>query len=222
MSAYWVVQSWQERVNGYFLRSMRIVEIREINMAQGDANTSVYDQKVRKDSRRAEAQRGSVLIEYGLYLLVALIAVVGLYAYFNSNSVGEQTNQLGQDLTSLAGKVKSSYSGQYANVTNGNLDTGGFFKNLVSMSDNAGVVTTAPGGGQLTVTSGTLNVAGDSVQYKVTNLPDSACQPILSAIQRGAAKITINATVIKSPTVTFNPANMTCTGDANTLTFLMS
>jgi hypothetical protein len=90
------------------------------------------------------------------------------------------------------------------------------------MADNAGVVTTEPGGGQLTVTSGTLNVAGDSVQYKVTNLPDSACQPILSAIQRGAAKITINATVIKSPAVAFNPANMTCTNDANSLTFLMS
>lgn len=79
-------------------------------MAQGDANTSVYDRKAWKDCRRGKAQRGSVLIEYGLYLLVALIAVVGLYAYFNSNSVGEQTNQLGQDLTSLAGKVKSSYS----------------------------------------------------------------------------------------------------------------
>ncbi|WP_242610610.1 hypothetical protein [Burkholderia vietnamiensis] len=78
------------------------MEKREINMARGDADTSVYDLKVRKDSRSAEAQRGSVLIEYGLYLLVALIAVVGLYAYFNSNSVGEQTNQLGQDLTSLA------------------------------------------------------------------------------------------------------------------------
>lgn len=199
-----------------------MAEIGDINMAQADADALVYDQKARKDCRRARAHRGSVLIEYGLYLLVALIAVVGLYAYFNSNSVGEQTNQLGQDLTSLAGKVKSSYAGQYANVTNGNLDTGGFFKGLVSMSDNAGVVTTAPGGGVLTVTSGTLNVAGDSVQYKVTNLPDSSCQPILSAIQRGAAKITINATVIKSPTVAFNPANMTCTNDANTLTFLMS
>ncbi|WP_241294408.1 type 4 pilus major pilin [Burkholderia stabilis] len=198
-----------------------MARISGVDVTQCDA-PALVESWAMKNKRRNTAQRGSVLVEYGLYLLVALIAVVGLYAYFNTSSVGEQTNQLGSDLTALAGKVKSSYAGQYANVTNGNLDTGGFFKGLTSMSDNAGTVTTAPGGGQLTVSSGTLIVAGDSVQYKVTNLPDAACQPILSAIQRGAAKITINATVIKSPTVTFNPANMTCTGDTNTLTYLMS
>jgi polar amino acid transport system substrate-binding protein len=87
---------------------------------------------------KGNGQRGSVLVEYGLYLLVILIAVVGSYAYFSSNSVGEQTNLLGNDLTSLAGKVKSTYAGQYANVSNASLDTGGFFKNLVSMQDTAG------------------------------------------------------------------------------------
>lgn len=167
-------------------------------------------------------QRGSVLLEYGLYLLVALIAIIGIYSYFSSNSVGEQTNQLGSDLTTLAGKVKSSYSGQYANVTNAALDTGGFFKNLTSMQDTGGNVTVSPGGGQLTVTSGTLNVSGDSVQYSITNLPDSACQPILSAIQRAASQISINGTVIKSPTVSFNPANMVCTNDANKVVYLMT
>lgn len=172
-------------------------------------------------ARRA-GQKGSVLVEYGLYILIALIAIVALYSMFSSNSTAEQTNTLGQDLTNLSGKVKSAYTGQYANVTNAALDTGGFFKNLTSMQDNAGAVTTSPGGGALTVSSGTVNVAGDSVQYQITNLPDASCQPILTAIQRGAAQISINGTVIKSPTVTFNPANMKCTGDTNKLIFLMN
>lgn len=171
---------------------------------------------------KGNGQRGSVLVEYGLYLLVILIAVVGSYAYFSSNSVGEQTNLLGNDLTSLAGKVKSTYAGQYANVSNASLDTGGFFKNLVSMQDTAGTVTVSPGGGLLTVTPGTLNIANDSVQYQITNLPDSACQPIISAIMRSASQISINGTVIKSSTVTFNPANMTCTNNANKLVYLMT
>lgn len=186
---------------------IRIVEVDENGRVLRPGN--VQENKPRGRHAR-NGQRGSVLVEYGLYLLVILIAVVGSYAYFSSNSVGEQTNLLGNDLTSLAGKVKSTYAGQYANVSNASLDTGGFFKNLVSMQDTAGTVTVSPGGGLLTVTPGTLNIANDSVQYQITNLPDSACQPIISAIMRSASQISINGTVIKSSTVTFNPANMTC------------
>ncbi|ENZ77917.1 MULTISPECIES: type 4 pilus major pilin [Ralstonia] len=198
---------------------IRIVEVDENGRVLRPGN--VQENKPRGRHAR-NGQRGSVLVEYGLYLLVILIAVVGSYAYFSSNSVGEQTNLLGNDLTSLAGKVKSTYAGQYANVSNASLDTGGFFKNLVSMQDTAGTVTVSPGGGLLTVTPGTLNIANDSVQYQITNLPDSACQPIISAIMRSASQISINGTVIKSSTVTFNPANMTCTNNANKLIYLMT
>jgi hypothetical protein len=193
-------------------------------IATDRANTTAGTQCAERRLGRTvrDGQRGSVLVEYGLYLLVAVIAAVALYAYFSSDSVGEQTNQLGGDLTTLAGKVKSSYAGQYTNVSNAALDTGGFFTNLTSMQDTSGTVTTSPGGGQLVVTPGTLSIADDSVQYSITNLPDTACQPILSALQRAAAQISINGTVIKSPSVAFNPANMNCSGDANKLVYLMN
>lgn len=199
---------------------IRITEVEESGLAQ----RLTQERLIKRPGRRVpgKGQRGSVLVEYGLYLLVVLIAVVGLYAYFSSNSVGEQTNLLGNDLTSLAGKVKSTYAGQYSSVSNASLDTGGFFKNLVSMQDTGGTVTVSPGGGLLTVTPGTLNIANDSVQYQITNLPDSACQPIISSIMRSASQISINGTVIKSSAVAFNPANMTCTNNANKLVFLMT
>lgn len=198
---------------------IRITELEESGRAQRLRHVHVTKPRGRQ---ARNGQRGSVLVEYGLYLLVALIAVVGLYAYFSSSSVGEQTNQLGNDLTSLSGKVKSTYAGQYSTVTNASLDTGGFFKNLVSLQDTGGTVTVSPGGGLLTVTPGTVNIANDSVQYQITNLPDSACQPIISAIMRAAAQISINGTVIKSSAVAFNPANMTCTNNANKLVYLMN
>ncbi|MGR5270115.1 hypothetical protein ACPV5R_20530, partial [Vibrio astriarenae] len=87
---------------------IRITEVEERGRAQRLCHVHATKPRVRQ---ARNGQRGSVLVEYGLYLLVALIAVVGLYAYFSSSSVGEQTNQLGNDLTSLSGKVKSTYAG---------------------------------------------------------------------------------------------------------------
>ena len=163
-------------------------------------------------------QRGIGMVEIGLGLVIATLITVGIVNYFSTNSTNAQANQLGSDLSLLMGKVKSAYGGQYANVTNARLNTGGFFSKLPSLTNNAGVVTTSLGGGTLAVSSGTVTVAGDSVRYVITQLPDDACLPLVTALAKSATTLNVGANVVKAAGALPDPSRITCAGDNTTMT----
>lgn len=162
-------------------------------------------------------QHGYNMVEIGLGLVIVTLLGVGVITYFSGNSSAAQANQLAADMTTLMGKVKSSYGGQYGNVTNAKLDTGGFFKSLPALKNNAGVVSTDLGGGTLVVAPGTVTVAGDSVMYTVTKVPDSACLPLVTALVRSATGLKVGANVVKAAGGQADPSKITCTGDATTV-----
>ncbi|MBC3871447.1 type II secretion system protein [Undibacterium oligocarboniphilum] len=166
-------------------------------------------------------QAGFTMVEFGLVLVIGAILIVGIFSKFSANTSATQTNQLTGDLTTLMGQVKSSYANNYSAVTNAKLDSGSFFKNLNSLNDNAGSVTTNLGGGSLTVSSGTVNTAGDSVSYVVTQLPDSSCVPFVTAMSKTVTKLSVGTNVVKAPGTNPDPSQIKCSGDNNSITMLV-
>jgi Flp pilus assembly pilin Flp len=162
-------------------------------------------------------QKGVGMVEIGLGLVIGTLMVVAVVNYFSTNSTATQANQFGGDLSLLIGKVKSAYGGQYGNVTNARLNTGGFFAKLPSLTNNAGVVTTSLGGGTLTVAPGTVTAANDSVRYTITQLPDDACLPLVTALAKTATTLNIGANVVKAAGTLPDPSRVTCTGDNTTM-----
>lgn len=165
--------------------------------------------------------RGSFMTEYGLVLILVLLALVGVIGLFSSNSIATQTDQLSGDMTTLMGKVKASYANNYSQVTNARLDTGGFFKGLTSLNNNAGAVTTNLGGGTLTISGGTVTTANDSVQYVLTQVPDDACLPFTTAMAKSTTKFSIGANVVKAVGAKPDPSKVICADDNNTITILV-
>lgn len=165
-------------------------------------------------------QRGFTMVELGLALLI--IAVLGLAALsaYSSNNTSSQSKALAEDMTTLMAKVKQSYAGNYAAVTNAKLSTGSFFINLATLKDVAGVVGITPGSGTLTVSSGTVAVAGDSVQYVLTNIPDAACLPLTTSLAKNATKLLMGANVVKAVGGVPDFSKNSCAGDANTMTIV--
>lgn len=164
-------------------------------------------------------QRGVGMVEIGLGLVIAAIIGIGVVSYFSNNSTAAQATQLATDLNMLVGKVKSAYGGQYGNVTNARLNTGGFFAKLPSLTNNAGVVTTSLGGGTLTVAPGTVTTANDSVRYTITQLPNDACLPLVTAMAKTATTLSIGANVVKAAGALPDPSLVTCAGDNTTMVF---
>lgn len=158
-------------------------------------------------------QAGVGMVEIGLGLVISTLIIVGVVNYFSGNSTAAQANQLGSDLSLLMGKVKGAYGGQYNNVNNARLNTGGFFAKLVSLTNNAGVVTTSLGGGTLTVAPGNVTVAGDSVRYTITQLPDDACLPLVTALAKTATTMQVGANNVKTAGNRPDPSLVTCAGD---------
>ena len=169
--------------------------------------------------QNAKSQRGFTMVELGLVLVVAALILVGVFQKFSGNSSAASAQELSGDLTTLVGKVKSNYANQYANATNANLNTGGFFRDLNSLNNNGGTVVTNLGGGTLTVSGGTVNSANDSVSYVITQVPDDGCLPLVSTLAKQATKLTIGSNIVKAPGTPVNPSNITCSGDNNTISF---
>lgn len=163
-------------------------------------------------------QKGMSMIEMGLVLVIVTIAIVGVVNAFSSNSSATQAQQLSSDLSLLVGKVKSAYSGQYANVSNTKLSSGGFFSNLTSLTNTSGTVTTGLGGGGLTVSPGTVTAANDSVKYVITQVPDSACLPLVTALAKTATTLTVGSNSVKAAGGVPDPSKITCAADNTTIT----
>ncbi|MFC5550203.1 type 4 pilus major pilin [Massilia aerilata] len=174
-------------------------------------------QRKRTIARRAK-EAGMSMVEMSLVLIIALGAVAAAVSYFSSNNTSSQANQLATDMSMLIGKVKSAYSGQYGSVSNTKLNTGGFFSGYSALTNTAGVVTTAMGGGTLTVSPGTVTTANDSVKYVITQMPDAACQPFVTAMVKTSTTLDVGANKVKAAGAVPDPSKITCSADNNTIT----
>ncbi|MFC0697364.1 hypothetical protein [Paraburkholderia humisilvae] len=157
--------------------------------------------------------------EYGLYLLIVLLVVCGIYVMYASSSEGETVTSLRNDLLSLSSRVKGDYFGQYGGVSTQTLIHSGVFKGLGSFSTAVGGEVVSVGGGYITVSPTMVHIPDDAMQYKIITLPDSACVPLIAGMQGVSAVVTVNSFIAKSPQVPFTPGNVQCSGDNNIVTF---
>ncbi|UTY55858.1 type 4 pilus major pilin [Massilia sp. erpn] len=183
------------------------------------SNTPMSTARRQNPVRRRMKEAGMTMVETSLVLIIALGSVAGAVAYFSSNNTSSQANQLATDISMLIGKVKSAYAGQYANVSNEKLNTGGFFGGYPALTNNAGTVTTAMGGGTLAVSPGKVTADNDSVKYVITHIPDAACQPFVTAMAKAATTMTVGSNTVKAAGGLPDPSKITCAADNNTITF---
>lgn len=174
--------------------------------------------KLRKAVYRRLREAGMTMVETSLVLIIALGAVAGAVTYFASNNTSSQAKELATDLSLMVGKIKAAYGGQYGNVTNAKLNTGGFFTGYAGLTNSAGTVTTSLGGGTLTVSPGNVTTTNDSVKYVITQVPDAACQPFVVAMAKTATTLNVGSNVVKSAGSLPDPSKITCAADNNTIT----
>jgi type II secretory pathway pseudopilin PulG len=179
----------------------------------------MFNAKKRAKFANLTRQAGYSMQEVGLVLVLVAIAGVGVVSAFAGNSGSTQSQALGSDLGTLMGKVKGSYAGNYGAITNAKLSTGSFFKNLPSLNDASGTVSTGLGGGTLVVAPGTVTTANDSAKYTITQLPDSACLPLAQMLAKTVTTMTIGANTVKAAGGVPDPSKVTCSGDNTTMVF---
>ena len=190
-------------------------------IAAHEPAATAHDQ-IAELNRRTRNQAGAtILVEYGLYLLLAVALAIGYYAVFGSNSVDTESQNLASELTSVAGKVKSGFAGNYGVVSNNVLHNNGYFIDRTSLKDAAGNVTVVPGGGNFTAEPGQLTNPNDSVQYTVTSMPALSCSTLVSAFANSAGEILLNGDVVKAVGGQTDQTKINCTNDDNTLVFVM-
>lgn len=168
-------------------------------------------------------QRGEGVVSFLISLVLIAIVGAGLYSKFGRGSTTSQANDLAADMSILMSSVKSSYAGNYANVTTARLVASGYFQGFASMTTAAaGTVAIGAGGGSLTVSPGTVGVANDSARYVLTNIPDAACVPLATNLGRSATTLTIGQNnAVKAVGTPFDASQVVCAGDDNTFTIQM-
>jgi hypothetical protein len=195
----------------------------QIDLLDLEAATPVKRDPIAELNRRTGNQGGAtILVEYGLYLLLAVALAVGYYAIFGSNSTDTESQNLASEMTAVAGKVKSGFAGNYGAVSNTVLHSNGYFLDRTSLVDSNGTVTVVPGGGNFTAEPGQLTNPNDAVQYTVTSVPALSCSTLVSAFGNSAGEIMINGDVIKAVGGSTDQTKINCTSDDNTFVVVMS
>lgn len=148
-----------------------------------------------------KAQRGFV---QGLSIVLVVLAIIGvgiLLIGINYLSKSKVQNEI-QYVTDLMSNTKS-YASQIGLFDNANsnlqaLEGRGFFPpNQVSGPAGARVVTNQ-WKGVMDVAVGTINIAGDGLDFTSPGYPDTACKQVATALDNIVARIKVNGVVVKA------------------------
>mgnify|MGYP000712252024 CR=1 FL=1 len=166
----------------------------------------------------------------GLSIILVVLAIIGvgiLLIGINYLSKSKVQNEI-QYVTDLMGNTKA-YANQIGLFDNTNsnlqaLEGRGFFPpNMVSGAPGARVVTNQ-WKGVMEVAVGTINVAGDSIDFTSPGFPDAACKQVATGLDNIAARIKVNGVVVKSPGSPAVPATVDaqCTTGNNTFIYTLA
>ena len=174
-----------------------------------------------------KAQRGFV---QGLSIILVVLAIIGvgiLLIGINYLSKSKVQNEI-QYVTDLMGNTKS-YANQIGLFDNANsniqaLEGRGFFPpNMVAGAPGARVITNQ-WKGVMDVAVGTINVAGDSLDFTSPGFPDTACKQVATGLNDIAARIRINGVIVKAPGAPAVAATVDaqCTTGNNTFVYTLA
>jgi Tfp pilus assembly protein PilW len=153
-------------------------------------------------------QRGQALVDYSLYIVIAVLVLIGLVALYLTNRSNTTASNETQSLISTTANIQKLY----ANDTNGftNISVTNLVANNVIPS---GQVTAGawilPVGGTVAVASANLfGSTGDSFSLTIPGVPANDCSNFTQALASNYPYITVNGTTIEDSTtgVAFSPA----------------
>jgi hypothetical protein len=173
-------------------------------------------------NRYTRGQLGGVLDDYSFYLVLGVIGLIAAIVIFGMSMTSSKAQSLSSELQVLIGNVDGLYSNQFGTISNASLDKNGAFNGFTTLTDHSGAITVNPGGGQLTVTPGTLFSANDSVQYEITNLPNDACRTLVTSFSQNAGQISLNSTAVKPAGGTFDATKVSCSATGNDVILVVS
>lgn len=169
-------------------------------------------------SAKLKAQKGFSNVQIAIGILVGVIVLLGSlagYQYINQAKVNNEVNLLNdlRNATVRYGNFVGTFSG--TNVTTAILTGMNFFPN--------GAVNNF--GGSIVPAVGTINTAGDSIQFTFNGVSTYGCKQIATMVDNTAAIVTINGTTTKAAGAATVPATVgtaCAAGDANVIIYTIS
>ena len=172
-------------------------------------------------------QKGFTLVE--LLLVLGIMALGAVVAYITVPKVRATSNANAEAtvVNTLAAGVKNVYAGSnsFKKLTNKVLIDAKAVPERMLTETASQLVNTF--GGDVTVTPTKLGtVAADNSAYQIvsTNVPDAECVKLATGVGNNFSEVIVNTTKVRQypKTDPVDPAlaSTSCTGDANTLTFI--
>ena len=152
-------------------------------------------------------QRGVSIVELLIWLALAALVIIGGVVGANSFIAGNKTKQETEELPVIFTKIQKVYSqaASYNGITLGTL-----ISNRVFPQDRVTSATTATNrfGGAVTVAAANITGTDDGAALTYSAVPEEGCIDLASAMARSAAKISVDATVVKAIGGTLNVATL--------------
>jgi len=165
-----------------------------------------------------QSQQGYTNIQLAIGVLVSVVAVLGAIGGFTYVTQAKVNNQLTYlaDLKNSTGRLFLQLGAATASAsTLANLNSYGFFPSSTVSGTGATTTVTNQWGGAITVGVGTAGVAGDSIAYTFTGIPNDVCVAIGLGVDAIADVVTINGATTKAYGGNTNPTtvvgNTACT-----------
>jgi len=165
-----------------------------------------------------QSQHGYTNIQLAIGVLVSVVAVLGAIGGFTYVTQAKVNNQLTYlaDLKNSTGPLFLQLGAATASAsTLANLNSYGFFPSSTVSGTGATTAVTNQWGGAITVGVGTAGVAGDSIAFTFTGIPNDVCVAIGLGVDAIADVVTINGASTKAYGGNTNPTtvvgNTACT-----------
>jgi len=158
-----------------------------------------------------QSQQGYTNIQLAIGVLVSVVAVLGAIGGFTYVTQAKVNNQLTYlaDLKNSTGRLFLQLGAATASASSlANLNSYGFFPSSTVSGTGATTAVTNQWGGAITVGVGTAGVAGDSIAYTFTGIPNDVCVAIGLGVDAIADVVTINGASTKAYGGNTNPTTV--------------
>lgn len=161
---------------------------------------------------KLDNQRGMTLPELMLVLAIGGILIALLYPSFARGREKTKGQQLGADVVTVAADLSSAYTGNFATLTNASISSGSFLKNVATITDNGGTLTTNMGG-TFSCVPNKINANNDSFACTITAVKDGACTSLGTALGKSAAALKVGGQDVKAPGKPMDAGKIACADD---------
>jgi len=159
-------------------------------------------------SRIPHRQHGVTLIEVSIVLAVAAIIAIAVLEGGPFVRNHARSYQLNQEMAHFASGILSATASDsdFSTITTAAMVQNDAFQSAGSRVSLANGTVTGIWQGDITVQPETVNTANDGAGLTYPNVPSGVCAVAVQGLKSSFPELTVNGTVIVSPTVTFTDA----------------